>query len=272
MSRIIEHRSPVTFSKGEPIFVQGSAADVSYWVISGLVKVYFPLEDGTRVIVHIAGGGDFIGIVDGMGPNGRHMQALEAEAMTKVSVAIFTREHVLSMLKTMPPAGLVALMQDVNTAWSQAFSWCARFLGLPFRDRLLSTFEYLAGRHGVRESRGILLTLELSHDDLAEMIASSRPMVSRLIAEFIEHGELARQGRHYIVVDRAVNSSPQNLPAAGSKALRAAAREHAVGRVEPLVNRPTMRSGPVAAGATLGDSSRLRAANNGATPGREYVK
>ncbi len=270
MAGIMAHRLPVTFAKGEPIFIQGSAADVAYCVLSGLVKVYYPLPDGTRVIVRVGGAGDFIGIIDAIGTNGRHVQALEAEAMTKVSVAIFTRDHVLAMLKSMPAAGLVALLQDVNTTWSEVFSWCAKFLGLSFRDRLRSIFEYLASRYGVRESRGILLTPELSHDDLAEMIASSRPMVSRLIAEFIDQGELARQGRHYILVNSANGSAPRPQPA-GSKAMRAAAREPALARAEQIVNRPITRSAPLSA-APVGDPARLRVADNGNLPGRDYIK
>jgi CRP/FNR family transcriptional regulator len=117
------------------------------------------------------------------------------------------------MLKKLEPAALVALLEQVNTNWSELFSSLAWFLGLSFRDRLLWIFQDLANRYGVRESRGILLTPELSHDDLAQMIASSRAMVSRLIAEFVDQGELARQGRHYILVNYTSGSTP---PGAGT--------------------------------------------------------
>jgi len=60
------------------------------------------------------------------------VQAPETEAMTRVSVAILTRGRVLAMLNTMSPAGLVALLEEVNTAWSEMFSWCAKFLRLSF--------------------------------------------------------------------------------------------------------------------------------------------
>jgi CRP/FNR family cyclic AMP-dependent transcriptional regulator len=269
LAGIMERRLPVTFTRGEAIFTQGSAADVAFWVLSGLVKVYFPLPDGTRVIVRVAGAGDFIGMVDSIGNNGRHVQALEAEAMTKVAVAIFTRDHVLAMLKAMPAPELIALLQVINTTWSEVFSWCARFLGLSFRERLRSVFELLGSRYGVRESRGVLLTPELSHDDLAEMIASSRPMVSRLIAEFIEQGELARQGRHYILINAAPANSARPLPQA-ARNNRGAAREHPLARVDSIANRPGMRA-PISIGAD-GDSPRLRAANGEILPGREYVK
>jgi CRP-like cAMP-binding protein len=200
LSTSVEGRSTITFRKGETIFTRGSPADVTHLIISGLVKVYLPLEDGSRVIVRVAGAGEFVGVIDTMGADGQRVQALEAEAMIRVSAAIITREHVRAALNTMSPDGLAELLEDINTTWSELFSWSARLLGLSFRDRLLTVFQYLAARFGVRESRGVLLTLELSHQELAEMIGSSRAMVSRLIAELMESGELARQGRHYIFV------------------------------------------------------------------------
>jgi CRP-like cAMP-binding protein len=58
----------------------------------------------------------------------------------------------------------------------------------------------LAQKFGVREARGTLLIPEFGHADFAEMIGSSRPMVSRLIAEMIANHRLAYDGKHYIVI------------------------------------------------------------------------
>ncbi len=205
MSELIRDGTSVAFQKGESIFLPGSTADVLYWVVSGLVKVYCPAPDGSALLARVAGPGDFIGFIDVVDASGRRVQSLEAQTMTRTSIAIFTRDRVRTLLKTLSPERLVALMENVNSAWSAvASSWIA-FLGLSFRRRLLSTLQNLALRFGARDARGILLTIELSHDDLAEMIASSRPMVTRLIAEFVEKGMLARQGRHYILVSSALN-------------------------------------------------------------------
>jgi CRP-like cAMP-binding protein len=206
VAELINRRASAAFTRGEVIFLQGSTADIAYWITSGLVKVYLTLPGGNRVVVRVAGPGEFLGVIDRLGTDGRRVQALEAEAMTRVSVAILTRAHVLAMLNTMNPTGLVALLEEINAAWSEMFSWCVRFLGLPFRDRLQWVFQYLASRYGVRDSRGIMLTPEISQGDLAEMIGSSRPVVSRLITEFVKRGELARQGKHFIWVDTAITA------------------------------------------------------------------
>src|SRR5215472_4404494 len=131
MAELIEHRASVAFPKGESIFLQGSTADVGYWILSGLVKVYFPLPDGTRVVVKVAGPGDFIGVIDSVGTSGRRTQGLEAEAMTKVSLALFTRDHVTAMLKTMDPAGLVALLKTSTRPGRKHFRGARSFSDFP---------------------------------------------------------------------------------------------------------------------------------------------
>ncbi len=60
----------------------------------------------------------------------------------------------------------------------------------------------LAKRVGVRDSQGIMLIPEIFHDDLAEMIGCSRPMISRLIAQMVESGLLARRGKQYVLLKK----------------------------------------------------------------------
>jgi len=44
------------------------------------------------------------------------------------------------------------------------------------------------------------ITPELAQEELAEMIGSSRPMVSKLLSEMAERSMIACQGRRYILV------------------------------------------------------------------------
>ncbi len=86
----------------------------------------------------------------------------------------------------------------------------------------------------------MLLTLELSHQELAEMIGSSRAMVSRLIAELMESGELARQGRHYIFVKPPIIEAPSSgCPESARIVGRGAAP-----RANPLAGQWLARNGP----------------------------
>jgi hypothetical protein len=72
---------------------------------------------------------------------------------------------------------------------------------MSFRERLEVVLNELGSKFGVRDTRGILLMPELAHADLADMIGSSRPMVSRLIAEMTEERFLLRQGKQFILLE-----------------------------------------------------------------------
>ncbi len=76
-----------------------------------------------------------------------------------------------------------------------------RFFGgsLDLRERLLFTFLQLCSIFGVKESRGTLLRVFLSHQDLAGLVSASRPRVTEHIAEFEREHLLLRQGRQMIV-------------------------------------------------------------------------
>jgi len=211
LTELIEHSHCISYAPGAPIFLKGSTADVIFWVLTGLVKVSYPNTDGTRVVVKFAGPGDVIGFADTVDSAGRHTQAFESEAVTKSSVALFTRDHVIRALHRLSPLKLVSLIESLNSSWSAMNSFNARFLGLSFRERLEIIFGQLAERFGAKDSRRVLLTPELSHEALAEMIASSRPMVTRLIAEMVDQCVIARQGKHYILLD-AFTAVPNKTP------------------------------------------------------------
>lgn len=202
LTELVDHSHCLPYDAGMPIFLRGESADLIFWVLTGLVRIAYPKPDGTRVAVKLAGPGDVVGFADAIAPSGRRVYTFEGESITKAYIALVTRDQVLNVLRRLPPQSLVPLLEFVNSSWSSVYSLQARFLGLSFRERLDLVFEDLGQRFGVRDSRGILLTVRLSHEDLAEMIASSRPMVTRLIAEMVAEGVIARQGKHYLLLNQ----------------------------------------------------------------------
>ncbi len=54
---LIRHHTSVTYHKDSIIFLQGSPADLMFWIMSGLVKLYCPRPDGNRTLVKLCGPG-----------------------------------------------------------------------------------------------------------------------------------------------------------------------------------------------------------------------
>jgi CRP/FNR family transcriptional regulator, cyclic AMP receptor protein len=197
VDELMSHHTTVTYAKGSVLFGQGSPADLMFWVLAGMVKLYCPMSEDNRILVRLCGPGDMLGYVNYLDPDGRRLQSFEAQALSKCTVALLTREHVARMLEKLDQATLIRLLEQLNTAWSSVACRFATFLGLSFRRRLELTLKDLAARFGVPDQRGVLLPIKLSHADLAELVNGSRPMVTRLISEMLADGSLCRDGRRY---------------------------------------------------------------------------
>jgi CRP/FNR family transcriptional regulator, cyclic AMP receptor protein len=239
VDEIISHHTVINYEKRSMFFLQGSPADVLFWVLTGLAKVYCPLGDGTRILVKLARPGDIIGHVAYLDSRGEQAQAFEVEALTKCSVALITREHVFKLLEALDHATLLRIIERLNIAWSSTAHWSGTFLGMSFRKRLEVMLNELGSKFGVRDKRGILLTPELSHADLSEMIGSSRPMVSRLIAQMTEEGLLFRQGKHFIFKPPTGESSGSSSQPTEQKSFQEPPREPSVRR--PFFNSPLQK-------------------------------
>jgi CRP-like cAMP-binding protein len=202
VDELISHHTVVSYPKGSTLFLQGAPADMLFWVFSGMVEVFCPQSDGSRVLVRLCGPGEILGHVDFMDHKQRRAQVFEAFARTKCEVALVTRDHIFKLLKTLEPDRLIGLIEYLNTMWSSVASSWATFIGLDYRQRLEVVLADLANRFGVEDSRGTVLITELLHAKLAEMIGSSRPMITRLISDMVDQGVLARRGKQYILLHR----------------------------------------------------------------------
>jgi CRP-like cAMP-binding protein len=162
--------------------------------------VYCNIANGTRVLTRLSGPGDIVGYADTEDCKGRRSKVFETQALTKCSIALFTRERAVRLLRSLDPDQAIELYQTLNSFWSSTLHWWTNFLGLPFQNRLEVVLTDLGRRVGVPDNRGTLIIPELSQADLAEMIASSRPLVSRLLNEMEEGGLVQRRGKQYLLL------------------------------------------------------------------------
>jgi CRP/FNR family cyclic AMP-dependent transcriptional regulator len=201
-AQIEDHSIPVTFEKGAIVFLHGAPADLVFWLRKGLVKLYLPHANGNRTLIAVARPGEPLGMVAKVDADGRSRQILAAQALTKCSLGLFSREHMTSLLRKLDNERVVQLLGNLNATWSALFERYAGFIGLSFRERLEMVFKDLGTRFGVEDRRGTLIILELSQEDLAEMIGSSRPMVSKVVGDMVEEGLLARSEQHRFILLR----------------------------------------------------------------------
>ena len=242
VDELVDRHIAVSFEKGALAFCEGNTDDMFACILSGYVNMYCPVGDGNRTLVRMAGPGEIIGYSDYIDEKGRHARMFEAQVATKCTLALFSRDHITRLLAGLPADALVAIVAGLNTFWSENLRRFAMLLNLPFWDRLTMVMSDLAKRAGVRDAEGIILIPEIRHEDLAEMIGCSRPMVSRLIAMMVESGLLARRGNQYVL------SKKWDLNDNGRNARQSARRDaRSAGRPSPF---------GLPAGSGIGSASR----------------
>jgi CRP/FNR family cyclic AMP-dependent transcriptional regulator len=197
---LLERHMLVRYPKGAELFSMGSPADVVFAVLTGLVKVHSSRAGSDPVLVELAGPGDLVGYADFADADGGRSQLFEATALTNSCVALFTRHQISEVVKGLEPEALFRIAEAINSMWSSVVYRYATFLGMSLRKRLEIVLGELAERFCVPDSRGTLLLPELAQEELAEMIGSSRPMVSKLLTEMTDHGLLIRDGRRHILI------------------------------------------------------------------------
>ena len=202
VDELIDRHVAVVFEKGAMAFCEGNVDGMLACILSGYVNVYCPVGDGNRTLVRMAGPGEIIGYPDYIDEKGRHARLFEAQVASKCTLGLFSRDHLAHMLKDLPAEVLISILVSMNTFWSESVRYFATLLTLPSWDRLTLVLSDLAARAAVKDSEGTILIPELGHEDLAEMIGCSRPLVSRMLAEMAESGLIARRGKQFVLLKK----------------------------------------------------------------------
>jgi CRP/FNR family transcriptional regulator len=200
----------VRYTRDTRLFLRGTPADNLMLIISGVVKIYCPHPASRHVMGALAGPGEVIGYADFIDSKERSCMAFEAQALTNCSVALISRQRIERELARLDPKVLISVLASANTFWTSMLYRSIALMGMSFRERLEAVIAEVAGKFGVKDARGTLLTVELAHDDWAALIASSRSLASKLIGEMAEEGLLERNGKRYTVLDDSIINTARN--------------------------------------------------------------
>lgn len=193
----------VAYEKNATIFRAGESADLLYVLLSGEVRSYFGTGDGARLLVSIIRSGQFFGNTDFHATDtneGREEQLFTAQTSSRCNVAVIGRARVVHRLHELPAEDLVRIIQSIGSKWVILCGRLLTFMTQGVRRRLAQAIGEITKTFGVPHARGKLITLRLSHEDLAELIGASRPMVSKHLKELVQRRILAKESRRYVIL------------------------------------------------------------------------
>ncbi len=176
------------YQKGDVIIREGEISDHMYVILSGRVRVFANNEDDRKVVLNIQEAGEYFGEIALIDESPR---SASVEALEYTALSVITRENFEVCLAERP---------DLAGSFLSALTLRIRYLthsvkSLALQDvyhRLIYTLEKLAEE---KDSRRVV-KIPLTHRDIAQMVGSSREMVTKLMRELQKRGCLkVRTGR-----------------------------------------------------------------------------
>jgi CRP-like cAMP-binding protein len=198
LSKLAATAQTQTYRARQVVYLPGDRATSVHFIASGRVKVSKVTRDGKELTLAYRTSGDFFGetcLLDG-GPREEMVEAME----TTTSVEI-DRTDLDSLLAS-----------SATVAYPFARTLISRWLGLQakveqlvFKDvgsKLAELLLRLGSEHGIEHRRGLALGLKITHQEMANLIGSTRETVSLTLSQFKRKGFIYTEGRKVILADR----------------------------------------------------------------------
>ncbi|MEK6302392.1 MAG: Crp/Fnr family transcriptional regulator [Acidobacteriota bacterium] len=188
-----------SFPKGAVLFSEGQSPRGVFIVCTGRIKLSTSSSEGKALITQIATEGDLIGLSATMA--GKPYE-VTAEALEPSTVNVVRRDDFLRFLTSHPEACL-KVAQHLGNDYHAAFEK-ARTLGLSSSaaEKLARLMLDWMERDGTQENQGVRLKLTLTHEEIAQMINTSRETVTRLLSDFKTDNIIQIKGATWLVRDK----------------------------------------------------------------------
>lgn len=186
------------YPQGAVLFVEGQAPRGVYLICSGRVKLSTTSRDGKTLILRIAQAGEVLGLHATV--SGKPYE-LTGETLQPCQLDFIRREDFLKFLQHHADACLNAaehLSKNCQSAYEMI-----RSLGLSH-----SVSEKLArlllewSSDGDATEEGIRIKVALTHEEIAQLIGTSRETVTRVLGEFREKKLAQLRGSTLMILDK----------------------------------------------------------------------
>lgn len=182
------------FPRGVRIFLEGDTTDSLCVLKKGLVKLISLSDKGRETILHILKPDEVFGEL----LLSEEKRPFTAIALEDSMVMIISKESFLKLLSVVPTVALnfirllskrLAMMERGLAESRHTWSY----------HRLARVLLQLSEKYGEEVPAGTLINVRLTHEDLANLIGTSRETVTTQLNKFTRVGLLKRQARRFIV-------------------------------------------------------------------------
>ncbi len=194
---ICERASEKRYYKEEVIFFEDNNAENLYIVVEGRVKLTMLSPAGKEKVISIIQEGDILGEMS-LFDQDKH--PITAEVIDEARLVILPFADLESIIRKQPSVAI----KIINAMAKKNRLLTSQIRELVFEDaegRLASLILRFIDDFGLEVKSGKIIDLVLTHQEIANLMGSSRVTVTKLINQFIDEGIIKIYKRKIVVTD-----------------------------------------------------------------------
>ena len=212
ISRLESRSRSRTFQRKNPIYLPGDHAQDVLLMAAGRAKICSLTEDGKQAIFGFIEPGELFGelVVVGVGERENY-----AEAVEKSTVIMIPGDALLELMEELPRLS-IGITKLIGMRRRRIERRLKNLLFRSNRQRIVHLLLELVEQYGTRTPDGVLIRIKLSHQDLADIIGSTRETVTVVLGNLQREGYVVTSRRKIVVVNlerlaASVNETPPRL-------------------------------------------------------------
>jgi CRP/FNR family transcriptional regulator len=183
-------RQTVLYSPGQP-------ATAVFWIAEGEVKVCRNSPDGRELTLDFLAAGEVFGELEVLLQTAR-----ESQAVARTDLVVFTLEKaaLLAAIEAEPRLG-IWLAQRISLRQARMTNRLEALVFKSAHGKVAQVLLSLAQAHGRPTADGTLIDYPITHQEIGNLIATTRETVSYAFMEFRQRGLISTKQRRTIVRD-----------------------------------------------------------------------
>ena len=197
LETLLSNITIVNLKRNQLLWEPEDVTDFVYLVRTGVIREYIPDTKGRPVTVGLHARQDIIGLgtIMDAGQHSTVSIAHEDSVLYKIS-----GEAVNELIKQNPQIG-AAVSKVVFERMKNSQHRIPDLINKTAHSRLAAMLLSLAEKFGIRDSRGVIINLKLTHRVIASLIGTTRETVSFAIVDLRGAGLIQNDGKRFIITE-----------------------------------------------------------------------
>ena len=192
---LIERLRPVKVARGHVFFHEGEQGDRMYIVVAGKVKIGAHSRRGQESMFTVRGPSDSFGELSVFDPGPR---TSTATTLTDVCVAPIDGALIRAWIADHPGVA-ERLLRVLARRLRRTDDSLSDLIFTDVSGRLAKQLLQLAQRFGVQENGAMRVTHDLTQEELAHLVGSSRETVNKALSDFSQRGWIRLDGKSVVI-------------------------------------------------------------------------